>query len=106
MAQHFVEFDLGDGKTVLVAAPVTDREGAALASRGEVVERATKTFREALASVRPVADAIFATMGGLAQKPDEVQVELGIALKANASVVLVGTAAEGAIKLVLKWKPG
>jgi hypothetical protein len=105
MAQQFVEFDLGEGKTVLVAGPATDPGRAALVARGQVVERASQTFREALDAVRPIAGDIFDTIANLAQRPDEVQVELSISLKANAGVVLATVGTEGAIKLVLKWRP-
>lgn len=105
MAQQFVEFDLGDGKTVLVAGPVTDPGRAAPVARGQVVEKATQSFREALDAVRPIAGSIFDTISDLSQRPDEVQIELSISLKANGGVVLATVGTEGAIKLVLKWKP-
>jgi hypothetical protein len=101
-----VEFDAGDGATVLVK--VTDTGDGGLVTRGlggesELVERAEKTFAAALRPIRTVADGVLAQLQAIPRQPDEVSVDFGLELTANSSAVLVGASAAASVRVHLSW---
>ena len=100
-----VEFDAGDGATVLVKVSDT---GDGLVTRGlggesELVERAEKTFAAALRPIRTVADGVLAQLQAIPRQPDEVAVDFGLELAANSSAVLVGASAAANVRVHLSW---
>lgn len=101
---RLVRFAIEGGGEVYVEA--ADEDVGALVARDDGAIEAPRSFDDAVAQVRPVTEALMRQIGGLVVKPDEITVELGISLKANAGVILASIAAEGALKLTLKWKPG
>jgi hypothetical protein len=72
---------------------------------GTVAEKASQAFDAALAGVKPIADAVMRQLTNAAASANEISVEFGIKLTANAGVILAGTSAEGNCKVSLKWVP-
>jgi len=73
-------------------------------STSAVVERAQTSFEDALDKAQPIASGLISRMHSLSESPDEVQVEFGLSLSANAGAVLVAGASAGAhYKVTLKW---
>jgi hypothetical protein len=86
---------------VEVAGPA---EGLVRAARpGQVVARASRSLGEMLAGIRPVAESFVDSFRGMAQPPDEITVELGVSLSAEADVVIASTAAEATFSVSLTW---
>lgn len=102
MMSRLIRFRLEEGGEVLVEAGDAD-DGPALVARGDAFD-ATETFEQALSRIRPLTDAVLKQIAALATGPQEVGVEMGITLKAEAGVILAKTAGEGSLKLSLKWK--
>jgi hypothetical protein len=104
---QLVEFELNDG-TILVEVHETASIGAPV-TRGlpgnQVIERARHTFEEAVGCVEPAAQAIIARLRGMAQAPDEVQVEFGLDLTAEAGAFIAATSATANFKIALIWRP-
>ena len=97
-----VAFPLAGGGEVVVEVDDVP-QGRQLASRGGGVGRqAQKTFEEAAAGIRPIADAILAQVKAV--QPDSVAVEFGIKLSASAGVILTSAAGEAHCKITLTWK--
>ena len=95
-------FEAADGTPVLVEV---DDEGVGVerASRGtDGVLVAGERIEDALARVRPAAQAVLAEMRGLS--PDKVKVEFGIKLTAGAGAVIAKTEAEGHFTVTLEWE--
>ena len=95
-------FETSGGVPVLVEVDDDDL-GVERASRGsDGVLAAGDRIEDALARVRPAAQAVLAEMRGLA--PDKVSVEFGIKLSAGAGAVIAKTEAEGHFTVVLEWE--
>jgi hypothetical protein len=104
--KRLMEFPLEDGTSVVVEVdePVPE-EGLVQAARpGEVAERASQTLEAALQKVKPMASAVLATVRDLAQRPDEIRVEFGVRVTAQAGAVLASAALQGHYCITLLWK--
>lgn len=104
--KKLVEFPLQDGTSILVEVEDnTDIGGVVRAARpGEVVERAQKTFEEAMDKVKPAAAAIIAKIRSLSDAPDEAEVQFGLKLSADAGAFVAAVGVEANYTVTLKWK--
>lgn len=103
--KRLVEFPLQDGTSILVEVDETEAGGVVRASRaGDAVQKAQKTFEDAMDKVRPAASAIIAKIRGLHDSPDEVEVEFGLKLSADAGAFVASAGVEANYKVTLKWK--
>ena len=102
--KRLVEFPLPSGESILVEVEV--EEGGSMvpaASRG-LKEKAQTTFEEALAKVRPAAETVLHQLRQMHQSPDEIQVEFGLKLSAEAGAILAASGMEANYKITLTWK--
>ena len=105
--KRLVEFPSASGDPILVEvedpelAGGTTRRGLSTSS---VVERAQTSFEDALEKAQPMASGLVSKLRSIADSPDEVQVEFGLSLSAQAGAILVAGASAGAnYKVTLKW---
>lgn len=105
--KRLVEFTSESGEPIMVEV-----EDAALAggttrrgmSASGVIDRAQTSFEDALEKAQPMASGLVSKLRSIADSPDEVQVEFGLSLSAQAGAVLVAGASAGAnYKVTLKW---
>jgi hypothetical protein len=101
-----VEFPLEDGTTILVEAEATEEAGMIRAARGEpsVPEKAQQTFEAALDKIRPAAQTIIKKLRALYDPPDEIEVEFGLKLNAQAGAFIAAAGTEANYKVTLTWK--
>jgi hypothetical protein len=105
--KRLVEFPTESGEVIL--AEVEDLEAAGGTTRrglsaSSVIERAQTTFEDALDTAQPIASGLIGKLRSIADSPDEVQIEFGLTLSAQAGAVLVAGASAGAnYKVTLKW---
>jgi hypothetical protein len=97
-----IEFQHGNSVVVVEVDDPTLR-GDQLGSVSGAVAKATQSFEEAAAKIRPIAETILSQVSALA--PEGVTVEFGIKFSAQAGVVLAASAVEGNCKITLSWKP-
>ena len=98
-----VEFKLADGSTVLVAADPED-QGVARASRaGDVIEAAASSFGSALSTIRKAAAEAVQEFRQGHDRPEEVAIEFGVLLNAEAGAVIARSAVQGHLKVTVKW---
>ncbi|WP_243740558.1 CU044_2847 family protein [Streptomyces sp. 8K308] len=69
-----------------------------------VAARATRSLDAMLDSVRPVAERFVARFRGLADPPDEITVEFGVSLSADADVVIASASGEANFAVSLTWR--
>ena len=103
--KHIVEFPLQEGGFIFVE--VESATGSSLvpaATPGEVAGRVSQTFEAALAKAKPAAAAMIAELRDLVDPPDEVEMEFGIKLSADAGAFLASAGAEANYKITLTWK--
>ncbi|MEU9707576.1 CU044_2847 family protein [Streptomyces sp. NPDC047967] len=94
-----------DGRTEVVKVRVeAEGEGLVRVARpGQVVARATRSLGEMVTSVRPVAQNFVDGFRGMADGPDEISVEFGLSLSAEADVVISSSSAEANFTVSLVW---
>jgi hypothetical protein len=76
-------------------------------SRGVVenaITAAVPTFEAALENIRPIANTIIAKLKNLTSNPDQIQVEFGLKLTAQAGAILASASGEANFKVALTWK--
>lgn len=106
---HLVEFPLASGGSVFIevaegpfpGTPVTRGLGAA-----SISEKAQETFEQALARVQPAVEGVIAQLRTLAQAPDEVRVEFGLDLHAQAGAFIASASTTANFKVGLTWRRG
>jgi hypothetical protein len=100
--EQLLQFESGGG-TVLVEV-ADDEPGIERATRvDEVVVKARESLETAMDQVRAFANATLGKLQDLAQQPEQVQVEFGIRLNAEAGAVIARTQAEGHLQVTLTW---
>jgi len=104
---QLVECDLNDGGTILVEVHEATRSGGPVTRDlrgGQVTERARHTFEDAVQRVEPAAQAIITRLHSMAQAPDEVQVEFGLDLHAEAGAFIAAASATANFKIAMTWR--
>ncbi|MFC8927341.1 CU044_2847 family protein [Streptomyces albidoflavus] len=74
-----------------------------VARPGQVVARATRPLKEMLAGIRPVAENFVEGFRDMAQRPDEIVVEFGLSVSAEADVVISRTSGQANFQVTLTW---
>ena len=102
--KRLVEFPLEEGGTILVEVDAPKEPGIVPAARGATVEKAQQTFEQALEKIRPAAQSIIAKLRDLNDPPDEVEVEFGVKMNAEAGAIFASVSGEANYKVTLTWK--
>ena len=105
--KRLVEFPLEDGSTILVEVDEPESAGGtARVARGDnkTVAKANQTFEKALDKIKPTANAVISKLRDLTHSPDEITVEFGLKLSAEAGAVLAAAGIEANYKVTLTWK--
>ena len=103
---ELVRFPLEGGGHVLVEVeemapgPVTRGMG----RDDAITDRASTTFEEAAASVTPAAQALVTKLKGLHDAPDEISLEFGVQLSAEAGAFIAKVATEANFRISMSWK--
>ncbi|MEU7135079.1 CU044_2847 family protein [Streptomyces sp. NPDC046261] len=101
---QLVEFPSGGSGTILVE--VSERAGGTV-TRGlresTVVQRAQHTFEDAVHRVEPAVQAVVAHLRSAAQSPDEIRVEFGIDLHAEAGAYIAKASTTANFTVALTW---
>jgi len=67
-------------------------------------DKAGQTFEQALDKIKPAASVIISRLRGLADPPDEIEVEFGLTLNAEAGAFVAAAGAEANYTVTLTWK--
>ncbi|NEB37236.1 CU044_2847 family protein [Streptomyces sp. SID14515] len=102
---HTVEVPLGDGSDDVVRVQIreVDETLVRVGRGGRSIARAERSFGEMLDTVRPVAESFVGRFSGLANAPDEITLEFGVSLSAEADVVIASTATAANFSVSLTW---
>jgi hypothetical protein len=102
---QLVEFPLAAGGSVLVevtehaAGPVTrGLKGA------EITERARQSFEEAVGRIQPAVQVVIAQLRSLTEAPDEVHIEFGLDLHAEAGAFIAAVSSTANFTVSLTWR--
>ncbi|MFE2499457.1 CU044_2847 family protein [Streptomyces scopuliridis] len=102
---HTVEVPLGDGsdETIRVQIREVDETLIRVGRGSRSVARAERSFGQMLDTVRPVAESFVGRLRGMANSPDEITLEFGVSLSAEADVVIASTATAANFSVSLTW---
>ena len=99
-----VRFELEDGGAVLIEAD-EEESGIEQAARGDgFVLQATASFDAAMEGVQSAANAAVRKLRRVAQVPDELEIQFGIRLNAQAGAVIAKTGVEGHLQVRATWR--
>ncbi len=99
--KELIEFEM-DGQPVYVEVEPSGA-GPRRVSRGGGGEKAEKRFKDAIARIRPAADALLTSFKEM-NTPDEIGLDFGIKFNARAGAVFASVDSEATFKVSLKWK--
>ena len=104
--KRLVEFPLEGGGSVLVEVdePGAEAGTVRVARPGEIAEKARASFEEAVGQVRPAAESIIAKLRDLSDPPDQIEVEFGLKLSAQAGAFIAAAGVEGTYRGKMTWK--
>jgi len=107
--KKLIEFPLEDSEeTILIEVEEDERvSGMVPAARGDqpgVPEKAAATFQSAMDKMKPIATTIIKKIRSLHDAPDEVEVEFGLKMSAEAGAFVASACVDANYKVVLKWK--
>ncbi len=104
--KRLIEFPLEGGGSIVVEVEEPEGLGTVPVSRkgAGVPERAQKSFEEALEGIRPAAQVLIAKLRGLHDPPDEIEVEFGLKMNAEAGAIVAAAGVEANYKVKLTWK--
>jgi Trypsin-co-occurring domain 1 len=103
---RLVEFALQDGGSVLVQVDEAAAGGPVTRGLGDrhVTVQAEQTFEQAIGRVQPAAQALIARLRALTDAPDEVGVEFGLELSAEAGAFIAAASTTANFKVSLTWR--
>ncbi|OFI36919.1 hypothetical protein BIU82_10855 [Arthrobacter sp. SW1] len=107
---QLIEYTTDDGGTVVVevsagSVPVT-RGGGHAADHTGVFARAQQSFERALSNVRPAVQGVINELLSIEHRPDEVCVEFGIDMHAEAGAFIAAASAKSNFNVTMTWKRG
>jgi|SRR5215467_5070670 len=107
---HGAGSDAGVGGGELSEQPVLLVDFAARAGLKEVslspqdlAARSSAALDSAMASIRQMSERVISATKGLAQRPDEMEVEFGLKLDAAGGALLARAGVEAHLTVTLKW---
>ncbi|MCX4632242.1 CU044_2847 family protein [Streptomyces sp. NBC_01443] len=84
-------------------APIGENGLVRVARPGQLMARASRSLGEMVTGIRPVAQSFVDGFRGMVHGPDELNLEFGLSLSAEADVVISSTAAQANFKISLTW---
>lgn len=103
--KQLVEFPLEDGTSILVEVDEPETPGVVRAGRGgELIEKVQHTFGESLERIKPAAETIISKLRTLSLTPDQIDVEFGVKLSAEAGAFFASASTEANFVIKLSWR--
>lgn len=100
-----VEFDTGEGQTVLVEVEEVESDEIEPVSKspGELAARARQTLSEALDDIAPMVRTLKRRLNALTDPADEVEVKFSVKLSGEIGAVVTKVGGEATYEITLKW---
>jgi hypothetical protein len=104
--KQLIEFQTdGTSEPILVEVSMEEGNGFEEASGlGEEIAKKAASIEVAFNHVKPIAEAFLKKAKGISQKPDEISLNFGLKLNAQAGVIVSSSAVEANFTVTLKWK--
>jgi len=94
-----------EGTDDAMPSPSSPMRGSTLSgsSTGQTAQQASNHFKDAIAHIRPAAEAVLHSLAEMNQ-PDEINLEFGVKFSAKVGAILASADSEATFKVSLKWK--
>ena len=103
--KQLIEFTLENAEeTVWVEVEAIEEKYGEQEVARDLVQKAKKSFQDALSVARPVAETIIGKLSNLSERPKEIEVEFGLNLSAEAGAIISSSGLEANFKVTLKWE--
>ena len=103
MEENYVEYQLGDGSTILIEETVPRLGGQrAVASDGGVSKAASK-LEETISPLSKLAQEMKDVLKSNINSPDEITIEFGAKLSADFGLIVAKSQVEANFKVSLTW---
>ncbi|MBB4930976.1 hypothetical protein F4561_001796 [Lipingzhangella halophila] len=99
---EIVRFGNDQGASVLIETAGSSPVMRDVAGR-DVFRVADEKFETVLSRIRELSDQVAHELSEMAAEPDEVTVELGVSVNAEAEVFIAKASAEGSLKVTMSW---
>ncbi|MDT0612127.1 CU044_2847 family protein [Streptomyces lancefieldiae] len=103
---YLVELPMSTGMSDMVRVQIEEvTDGLVrVAGPGRVAARAARSLNDMLAGIRPVAENFVNAFRDMPDGPDEIGVEFGLALSADADLVISRTTGQANFTVTLTWR--
>ena len=103
--KYLTEFQLQTGGKVIVEVdePLTEGRAVQVSRSGDLVQKAKQTLDEAITNLKPAAEVVLQRLRSLDLKPDEIAIEFGIKLSAEAGAFIASASSEANFQISMKW---
>jgi hypothetical protein len=99
---RLLEVPVQEGGSILIEVDESPN-GPALRGRGRAAAPSTEVLEDILAGLGPATRAVLAQLRALADAPHEIEVEFGVKISAEASVIIARAGTEANFRVALKW---
>jgi chaperonin cofactor prefoldin len=101
-----VEFDVGEGQTVLVEVEDVQSEGIKPVSKspGDLAAKARQSLSQALDDLAPMVRTLKHRLDALTDPADEVEVKFSVKLSGEIGAVVTKVGGEATYEITLKWQ--
>ncbi len=106
MPRVVYEFTSPQGRILVETDEEAPPGPVAVGRDSKVTKAARESFDEAIAGVKPIADAILSQTKGLSMAPEKVEVTFGIKISGEVGVILARCSTEANIQIKLTWEKG
>lgn len=103
---ELMSFPLDGEDAVLVEVDLDGPQIGPVSRSGDLIRSAATSFDGALAHVRKAASIALANFREMDVRPDDIEVEFGVKLNAEAGAIIARTGGEGHLKVKLTWRGG
>ena len=103
---RLIEFRTAQGEVILVEAATNEPQSGEVevSSTGVLIEKTSRTFEQTIGMIGPLTEILIEKITAVAQKPDEMALELGVKLSAEGGLVIASASMEGQVTIKLLWK--
>ena len=103
--KRIIDYPLENGGTLKFEIEAAEASSALRGDQkpGQVVAKTQQSFEASLEKLKPASEVLIGKLRGLTDAPNEIEVEFGIKMSAEAGAFIAAASAEANYKVTLKW---
>ena len=103
--KRLIEFPLDGGGSMWVEVDEPEGAGGTVRAARDTgtPEKSRLYFEQAVSKIRPATETVITTLRDLIQQPDEIEMQFGFSLHAEAGVVIAAASTDANYTVTLRW---